>query len=134
MTTAQTDPPTSILFSQFFKRPVGPYGLEPTSTLLGLSGRSIVLKGFPVRRSDSDGGPWILSPVPVFLGDEDESLADDLPASIAHLQGLKAEGLDHFKTCPGRLAVTGTLDLGPRREPDERISYVRVHVQSLRCE
>lgn len=128
-----SDLPVPLTFSQFFKRPVGPYGLEPTATLLRLSGHAVALKGFAVQRSEPDAGPWILSPVPVYLGDEDESLSDDLPASVAHLDGLSKDLQDQFRTCPGPVAITGTLELGPRREVDERMSYVRVRVSSLHC-
>jgi hypothetical protein len=74
-----------------------------------------------------------LSPVPVYLGDEDESLSDDLPASIAHLDDLSKDLQDQFQACTGLVAVTGTLELGPRREADDRMSYVRVQVSSLHC-
>ena len=127
------EPPQSLGFSEFFKRPVGPYGLEPTQKLLSLSGRPVTLTGFAVQGLGRAEGPWILSPVPMRLGDEDESLSDDLPSSIAHLEGLSQNLQEGFRNCLGKLAITGTLGLGPRREADERISYVRVRVDRLQC-
>jgi len=124
--------PVPLAFSEFFKRPVGPRGLEPTPRLISLAGTPIVIEGFLARTSEGQSS-LILSPVPVLLGDEDESLADDLPPSSVHLHLLQPALRAAIAQCDGRLAVQGVLGIGPRREDDDRISFVRIDVRSARC-
>jgi hypothetical protein len=125
--------PTPLVFSDFYKRPIGPRGLEATDRLVALAGSRVQLRGFLVRYEDAQAGPLILAPLPVKLTDEDESLADDLPASIAYVQGADARLADLLRRCTGPVEVTGVLEIGPRREPDERTSFVRLAAQSAQC-
>jgi len=124
--------PAALTFSEFFKRPVGPRGLEPTPRLMSLVGASITIDGFLARTSE-DQSSLILSPVPVVLGDEDESLADDLPPSSVHLHLAQPAMRTALQQCNGPLAVQGVLDIGRQHEADDRISFVRIHVHSARC-
>jgi len=124
---------TPLRFAEFFKRPVGPRGLEPTPTLMSLAGSTITIQGFVARTGDGPQSPAILAPVPVLLGDEDESLADDLPPSSVHLHLDQPAMRTALQQCGGLLAVQGVLDIGPQHEADDRISFVRIHVRSARC-
>ena len=116
-----------LKFGDMFKRPVGPRGLEPSAKLLALDGQRVRLVGYMARQAAELDVPglMILVPLPVALGDEDESFADDLPASAAyiHLAGSPGALLPYQ---PGLLSLTGTLELGPRAEPDGRVSFVRL--------
>lgn len=125
--------PQSLSFAQFFNRPIGPQGLEPTSTLMNLRGSAVELRGFAVRPLGGLEGPWILSPVAMTLGDEDESLADDLPASIAYLHSPDLAMQQALHSCPRQVEVTGILDVGRRREADGRFSYIRLQVLDVVC-
>jgi hypothetical protein len=70
---------------------------------------------------------FILAPLPLKLGDEDESFADDLPPAVVFV---------HFTTqqdrvsrhIPGLLELTGTLSVGNFAETDGRVSAVRLTV------
>ncbi|MFX6296441.1 hypothetical protein ABTF71_19690, partial [Acinetobacter baumannii] len=69
---------------------------------------------------------FILSPLPVSIGGEDESLSDDLPPSavFVHLQGPAAlKVVPNFR---GLIHVTGVLNVGAQEEPDGRVSSVRL--------
>jgi hypothetical protein len=112
---------TELRFGDFFRMPVGPRGLEPSPRLLALDGKTVRIRGYVVRRVEPTPETLILSPLPVQLGDADESLSDDLPPAVVYV---------HFDaTAPavnGLVRVTGTLELGPRDEADGHVSQVRL--------
>lgn len=123
-------PPPGVIdlkFRDLFKLPIGPYGLEPTEKLLGLDGKPVRLVGYMVKQEEPTPGVFILSPLPVSLGHEDEALADDLPASMifVHLEG---EGTPAVPYVPGLLQLTGVLSVGNREEADGRVSVVRLRL------
>jgi hypothetical protein len=128
-----TSTPTPLSFSDFYKRPIGSHGLEPAARLLALTGQRVRLTGFIARSGESPGGPIILAPVPVTLSDEDEALADDLPASVAYIHGAGATLAEAMRRCQGPIQAIGLLELGPLRETNERVSYVRLMVEAARC-
>jgi len=126
-------PPAGIAalkFGEFFQMPVGPLGLEPSEKLTALNGKRVRLVGYMVREETAaTAGRFLLSPLPVTLGDEDESLADDLPptAVFVHVQGAKERGTPFI---PGLLKLTGTLEVGAKDEADGRVSAVRLVLDS----
>ena len=66
-----------------------------------------------------------ITPIPVQLHDHDSSLADDLPPAAVHV--VVPEHRDqHIPYTPQLMLLTGTLALGPREDPDGRISIVRL--------
>lgn len=117
---------TDLKFGEFYKMPVGPRGLEPTEKLLRLKGHKVRLVGYMAQPDKPTAGMFHLTPLPVFLGEEDESLADDLPPSTVFV---------HFETngttapyVPGLISLTGILHIGPQEEPDGRVSAVRLQL------
>lgn len=115
---------TDLKFRDFFKMPVGPGGLEPSAKLLGLNGKRVRIVGYMAQQESPSTGTFILSPIPVTMGDEDESFADDLPSSaiFVHLEG--SSGVVPF--IPGLLKLTGVLNVGNQEETDGRVSSVRL--------
>jgi len=119
---------TDLKFKDMFKTPIGPKGLEPSERLLSLHGRQVRLVGYMTTQEESKPGGLILTPMPVNLGDEDESLSDDLPgnAVFVHLSGKYAD-----KAVPnlqGLLHLTGTLSVGAFEEPDGHVSSIRLEL------
>lgn len=116
---------TNIKFGEFFRMPVGPYGLEPSEKLQALNGKRVRLVGYVVREEAAAPGRFLLSPLPVSLGDEDESLADDLPPTtvFVHLQGVKERTVPYIA---GLIKLIGVLEVGPREEAGGRVSTVRL--------
>jgi hypothetical protein len=115
-----------LKFSDFFRRPVGPTGLEPSARLLSLAGQRVRIVGYMAAAALPMAGRLVLAPMPVELGDEDEHLADDLPpqAVFVHLSGPAAERvLPNYR---GLLALTGRLEIGASEEPDGHVSTVRL--------
>jgi len=116
-----------LKFHEFFKLPIGPRGLEATERLKSLAGQRIRIVGYMVRRDPPANGYFVLSPVPASIGNEDEDLADDLPASVAFVHiGDHATQALAFR--PGLLRLTGMLSLGPQEESDGRVSSVRLQL------
>lgn len=115
----------SIKFGEFFRMPIGPFGLEPSEKLIALNGKPVRLVGYMVREENPTAGRFLFSPLPVTLGDEDESLSDDLPATAVsvHLQGVKNQVTPYIG---GLIQITGTLEVGAKDEADGRVSSVRL--------
>ena len=117
---------TDLKFGEFFTMPIGPRGLVPSSKLRALSGKTVRIVGYMVRASPPVAGMFILTPLPVTLGDEDESLSDDLPASAVFVQVDKAIAAAPLPYFSGLLQLSGTLMVGTFEEADGHVSTVRL--------
>lgn len=146
-----------LRFADFFQLPVGPRGLKPSAQLQQLDGRKVRLVGYfvfedwgtcfcpPESSADTAGrkarrpmpawmkhvvpGRIMLAARPVSVSLGHYGLCDDLPPQVAYLSIASKFGEPVFFR-PGLYAVTGTLSLGNRDEPDGRVSYVRLNVES----
>jgi len=106
---------TELKFRDVFKLPVGPKGLEPTDKLRALDGKRVRIVGYMVQQETPARGGFLLSPLPAQLGDEDESLADDLPASAIRIELPSSPDLI-VPGLPGLVQMTGTLRVGMRND------------------
>jgi len=124
------EPPAQLMkFSEFFKMPIGPYGLEPGERLLSLQGQRVRIRGFVVHDDEPTPGFFMMSPVPVGLGERADGPADDLPASTLFVQ-LPDSAKDRVMAqVRGPVEVTGILNVGGRPQPDGRMSYVRLKLE-----
>lgn len=114
-----------LKFHEFFKLPVGPRGLEPTRKLLSLNGKRVSIIGYMVHQEQPVSGVFALTPLPVTVGDEDESLADDLPPATVYVHinsGTKPVFV------PGLLKLIGILQVGTQEEQDGHVSLVRLQL------
>jgi hypothetical protein len=129
---AELPPPVpdvaDLKFRDLFRLPVGPRGLEPTALLRSLDGRRVRMVGYMARQDRSRAAPGrlVLAPLPVTLDDEDDSLADDLPVTAVHVLLADAQRQQQLPHMQGLMALTGTLQLGARAEPDGRRSMLRL--------
>ena len=135
----------NLKFEDFFKMPVGPYGLEVTDKIKSLDGKKVRLCGFMVHEeccthpgqpahshdddSDEVKGRFLLSPIPVTVNYDHYGLCDDLPpqtlyVSVPELSSVKIPFL--------RLAmeVVGTLHVGIHEEQDGRQAVVSLAMDS----
>lgn len=115
-----------ISFSEFFKMPVGPRGLEPSEKLLSLNGKHIRIKGYMVEEEESKPGIFILASHPTSLSDVEDGPADDLPAThlTVHAPEHDAEKIAPYRT--GLVSLSGRLDIGNSEENNGRLSFVRL--------
>ncbi|MEY2632510.1 MAG: hypothetical protein RIR00_1164 [Pseudomonadota bacterium] len=124
---AETDSPPDLAFRDLFRLPVGPKGLEPSAKLVQLNGQIVRMLGYPVKVPADQAVPGLvlLAPFPTQLGDEDDSLADDLPPQVVFVHGAD------LPATPGLLRVQGRLELGARDEADGHVSTVRILAQRV---
>ena len=130
--TAPVAPPAAELsFSDFFVRPVGARGLEPTETLLRLAGQRVRVRGFVVAEEEPYPGVFLLAAVPAALAERADGPADGLPPATLFVHLPDAHRSDSVAPSREPVEVSGTLDLGPREEAGGRISYVRLLLDDL---
>lgn len=107
---------SDLKFRDLFKLPVGPKGLEPTDKLKTLDGKRVRIVGYMVQQEPPIAGGFLLSPLPVVVGDADDSFADDIPASAIFVNLPKAADTV-VTSLPGLIQLTGTLRVGTREVP-----------------
>ena len=119
---------TDLKFRDFFALPIGPGGLAPSERLLGLAGQRVRVIGYMARQEQPSAGIVIVAPLPVVLGDEDESFSDDLPASTLYVHLSGADRDRGVPWMPGLLSFSGLLRVGATSEADGRMSFVRLEL------
>lgn len=118
----------SLRFGDFFVRPAGPRGLEPTPALWAADGRRVRLVGWMVGREAPAAGYFLLTPRPVQLSEHADGEADDLPPATVLVRlppELAAQPVPHQA---GLLELSGTLQLGRAVEADGRVSWIRLQL------
>ncbi|HYN53790.1 MAG TPA: hypothetical protein VES38_03715 [Methylotenera sp.] len=113
-----------IKFSELFKTPVGARGMEPTEKLISLNNKRVRIVGYMAKQETPTPGLFIVSPLPVNMGDEDDKFADDMPANSIFVHLDNPNVLVGY--VPGLINLIGVLSVGNAHEVDDRISYVRV--------
>lgn len=118
-----------LKFSEFFKLPVGPQGLETTARLTSLNGKKVRIRGYMVQQELAKPGFFLLTPLPTKTTEADDSMADDLPPStvFVHFRSHAGHNVAHRQ---GLLEFTGYLSVGPKEESDTRVSSVRLMLGS----
>lgn len=102
---------TELRFGDIFKTPVGPRGLEAGEGLAALDGKRVRLVGYMVQQEQPGAGVFVLSPLPLTLGDADEGLADEMPPTALLVQ-LPENTRFSPAHMPGLIQVTGRLHVG----------------------
>jgi len=121
-------PDAELALNEFFVRPIGPRGQEPTPKLLELRGKRVLVRGFMVAEQEPYPGLFMLAPVPVELAERADGPADDLPPATLYVHLPPDQRWATVGFVPGPLELTGTLELGAAEELSGRISYVRLQL------
>ena len=110
----------------FYKLPVGPYGLEPSDKLLNAKDQKVRIKGYMVQEEEPTPGLFMLSLMPVNIPEKEDGPSDDLPGStlFVHMSAEDAGKVLAYR--PGIWELVGTLKLGSQEEANGRVSYVRL--------
>ncbi|MGH8554193.1 MAG: hypothetical protein ACREUD_01235 [Gammaproteobacteria bacterium] len=126
--TSAPDAPV-LGFGDFYKLPVGPRGLEPTHKLLTLRDKRVRVQGYMVKEEEPLPGLFMLTPLPVAMAELADGPSDYLPPAtlFVHLAGGYEDKIVAYR--PGTWAMSGTLSLGARQEPNGRVSYVRLMLE-----
>lgn len=125
---AQTAVPAELAFADFFARPIGPRGLQPSARLLAAHGQAVRLVGFMVQREQPQAGQFFLTPRPVAMAEHADGEADDLPAATVTVLLPESQRTRFVAHQPGPLALTGRLEYGPAEDESGRVSWVRLHL------
>lgn len=113
-----------LTFQEFFKNPVGPRGLEPSSKLLSLDGKRVRLLGYVAEMIRSNKRNIIFAPVPLKPQPEEYGLADEIPATHV-LVTIPGDPTEQVPLVPGALLLTGTLSI-EKSTKDGETSFVRM--------
>lgn len=117
---------TELSFREFYKSPVGKYGLEPTDKLMSLNGKRVHIQGHMVKEEQPFPGFFMLASLPVSIPEKEDGPSDDLPGStlFVHMPGEDAQKTLAYR--PGLWDLVGTLQFGPQEEANGRVSYLRL--------
>ncbi len=115
-----------LKFNEFYKMPVGPKGLELTPKMLNLVGKKIRIMGYMAKADPALPGMFILSPVPVEMGDEDEKLVDDFPPNSLFVHMDESQLTVPYTE--GLLTLSGVLNVGNFAESDGHISTFQLEL------
>ena len=127
---------SELRFEDFYRTPVGAFGLELTKKIQALDGKRVRISGYMVReeneKDDAEtSGPsspperLMVTPVPVSISASHYGLSDDLPPQTLYAT-LSESRLHPVPYQKGLLLLTGKLSLGNHPEPDGRVSNVRL--------
>lgn len=116
---------TDIAFTDFFKFPIGPLGLEFSDKARRLNGQQVRVLGFMVHQDQAQPGVMLLAPFALGTDEAEYGFCDDLPASVVFVIAPKFQNAAVPFT-PGPLVLTGRLELGAKNERDGRVSQVRL--------
>jgi hypothetical protein len=116
-----------LKFSEFYG-PIGDRGLEFSAKIQALAGKRVRLSGFMVREPSPAVGAFRFAALPIAVENNGLCFADDVPPAVAQ---LVAPAGTPIPWRPGRLMVSGKLELGPRLETDGRNSFVRLVLDAV---
>jgi hypothetical protein len=117
-----------LRFEDFFKLPVGRFGLEPTERLASLDGKRVRVLGYVVTEEQPTPDVFMLTPQPVELAEQSDGPADFLPPATLFVHLAPADAGRVVSHQAGLLMVTGTLELGNHEETNGRVSFARLRL------
>lgn len=126
MATAPKAGVTDLKFGELFKMPVGPKGLEASDKLQALVGKQVRMVGYVATAEEATPGMFVLTPLPVALGDADEKLVDDLPPTAVFVRLSPKYASKTVPNLAGLVALEGRLELGAQEEADGHVSTTRL--------
>jgi hypothetical protein len=117
-----------LRLTDFFKRPVGPRGLELSESLKQADGGLVRLTGYMVAREDGTPGCFLIAPRPLRLSEHADGEADDLPPATVTvlLDPSQAARLVVHQTKP--VTLLGRLHLGRSEDVGGRVSWFRLQL------
>lgn len=118
--------PQPVSFDQFFRRPVGPRGIELSDELRAADGQWVSLSGYMVARERPQPGRFLLAPRPVQMSEHADGEADDLPPATVTVWLSESQRDRMVAPQRGLLTLVGTLSVGRAEDVGGRVSWVRL--------
>jgi hypothetical protein len=117
-----------LQLTEFFKRPVGPRGLELSESLMQADGCPVRLTGDMVAREDATAGRFLIAPRPLRLSEHADGEADDLPPATVNvlLDPSQAGRIVVHRAKP--VTLLGRLHLGRSEDAAGRVSWFRLQL------
>jgi hypothetical protein len=125
------DSAVDLQFSDFFA-PAGDEGLVYSDRIKELRGKRVRLTGFMVREPERHRGFFLLARRPAHAQGGACAPVDFAPDVVyVHAAGpnFAASVIPYI---PGRLILTGRVEIGPQREENGRNSSIRLFLEELR--
>jgi hypothetical protein len=116
-----------LSFSEFLL-PAGDGGLEFTPRLRSLVGTRVRLSGYMVRQPTVLPGMFVLAPAPLALEAPGACFAIEIPPHAVRVHAPASQRSVRGPFRPGKVVVSGILELGARREIDGHRSYIRIMI------
>jgi hypothetical protein len=123
-----TPPVIDLPLSSFFKRPVGPRGLELSDELRNAEGRVVRLVGYMVAREDATPGRFQIAPRPVRMSEHADGDADDLPPATVTVLLDPSQAHRVVVHRAGPLTLQGRLQVGRFEDAGGRVSWFRLQL------
>ena len=128
--TARADepPPLTLKFSEFFRLPIGPRGVEVSEKLHAADGQQVRIVGYMVQQEDPQRGRFALTARPVSMSEQADGDANDLPAATLTvlLDASQARQLVPYQA--GLIELNGRLSVGRDVDADGGVSWVRLQL------
>ncbi len=120
--------PTVLNFGDLLHHPIGPQGLEITTSAKSLQGHNVRLRGYMVKSEDDAIGQFYFAPVPLQMSEHADGPANDLPAStvLVKLDPSQASWAVSHKA--GALVLEGTLLVGRHEDVQGTVSWFQLQL------
>lgn len=125
---AQAGPAEELSFREFFGPEVGDRGLVLSPRLKDLHGKRVVISGFMVREQNRSPGLFVLAPWPAQVTSDGFCLIDEVPPASMHVEVAPPGAARNVPYRPGRLTLSGTLEVGPQLMADGRNAFARLRL------
>jgi len=108
---AQSAEAPLLRWTELFRQPIGPKGLEWTPALRAAHGHTVRLVGYMVQQDVPTPGLFLLTPRPVQMSEEADGQADDLPAATVAVRLHESQQGWRVPHVAGLVALQGVLTL-----------------------
>jgi hypothetical protein len=117
-----------INFNSFFKKPIGPLGLEINPDIMKINNKKVQLTGFMEQKESDPVGQFVLSPRPIKTSEDSDGDASDLPPSATLILLDKDQRNMIVPYKEGLITVEGILKVGRFEQEDGSVSWFRIEL------
>ena len=119
---------TPLAFSDFFRLPIGPAGLELSPRLQQADRQRVQLTGYMVQQESVTPGRFLLTQRPVQMSEHADGEADDLPPATVMVLLDQERGNWIVPHLRGPVRLQGELRVGRQEDPAGRVYWVSLQL------